>query len=110
MELNQEKWRTTTSYDGDNVTVVPPIGGTVTTTYKDARDRVTAVRQWHGRTATGSYDETRYGYTKRDELAGVTDAAGNVWRYTYDVLGNKSYERRPGRGHLHHDATTTPAS
>ncbi len=67
---SQEKWRTTTSYDGDNVTVVPPNGGTVTTTYKDARDRVTAVRQWHGRTATGSYDETRYGYTKRDEPAG----------------------------------------
>ena len=98
MELNQEKWRTTTSYDGDNVTVVPPNGGTVTTTYKDARDRVTAVRQWHGRTATGSYDETRYGYTKRDEPAGVTDAAGNVWRYTYDVLGNKRTSDDPDAG------------
>ena len=101
MELNQEKWRTTTSYDGDNVTVVPPNGGTVTTTYKDARDRVTACGS--GTVGRRPGPTTRRGTATRSamSLPAITDAAGNVWRYTYDVLGSKTYERRPGRGHLH---------
>jgi RHS repeat-associated protein len=101
IERNQvERWRTVTSYGGDHVTVIPPAGGTVTTTYNDARGRVISRRQWHGRTTTAqdTYDETRYGYTKRDELASVTDAAGNAWTYDYDVLGNKVRATDPDAG------------
>jgi RHS repeat-associated protein len=105
LELNASKatvetWRAVTAYGGDRVTVYPPTGGTVTTTYTDARDRVTALRQWRGRTTnpTDSYDETRYTYTKRDDVATVTDATGNVWRYSYDVLGNKVTADDPDSG------------
>jgi RHS repeat-associated protein len=99
LEKNAERWRTTTVYNGDSVTVYPPAGGTVTTTHEDARGRVTALWQWHGRTTTGQdYDETRYTYTKRDQLATVTDDAGNVWRYGYDVLGRKVRTDDPDAG------------
>ncbi|WP_143591435.1 RHS repeat-associated core domain-containing protein [Thermoactinospora rubra] len=99
-ELGQlgERWRTTTSYGGDWISEIPPLGKTVTTKYIDARGRVTALVQWQGRTLSGPADVTRYGYTKRGELAKITDAAGNVWRYTYDVLGRKIKAEDPDRG------------
>ncbi|MFC7619378.1 RHS repeat domain-containing protein [Microlunatus sp. GCM10028923] len=98
LEKNVEKWRTTTSYGGDQVTVVPPAGGTVTTTFTDARDQQIALQQWHGRQPQGESDETRYSYTKRGDLASIKDAAGNVWRYEYDVLGRRVKADDPDRG------------
>ncbi|MFD1543759.1 RHS repeat-associated core domain-containing protein [Nonomuraea guangzhouensis] len=93
-----EHWRTSTSYGPDWVSVIPPEGGTVTTTWVDARDRVTALAQYQGRTLTSPSDVTRYGYTKAGELAKVTDAAGNVWRYHYDVLGRRVKAEDPDKG------------
>ncbi|WP_406314359.1 type IV secretion protein Rhs [Streptosporangium sp. NBC_01639] len=98
LKLGVEQWRTTTSYSADRVSVIPPEGGTATTKWIDARDRMTALVQYHGRTLTGPYDVTRYGYTKSGELAEVVDAAGNVWRYTYDVLGRKIKAEDPDKG------------
>jgi RHS repeat-associated protein len=98
MKLNQEQWRTSTSYGGDNVAVTPPAGGTASRTYSDARDQQTEVRQYHGSTPTGDYDATRYQYTKAGELAVITDAAGNTWRYTYDVRGRRIRALDPDNG------------
>ncbi|MCA2220414.1 RHS repeat-associated core domain-containing protein [Nonomuraea aurantiaca] len=93
-----ERWRTSTSYSANWVSVIPPEGGTVTTTYTDARDQVYALVQWQGRTLSGPNDVTRYAYTKAGDLAKVTDPAGNVWRYAYDVLGRKVKAEDPDKG------------
>ncbi|MCA2226534.1 RHS repeat domain-containing protein [Nonomuraea aurantiaca] len=98
LKLNVEQWRTTTSYSADWISVIPPQGGTATTKWIDARDRLTALVQYHGRTLTNPSDVTRYGYSKRGDLTKITDPAGNVWRYTYDVLGRRLTSDDPDKG------------
>jgi RHS repeat-associated protein len=92
-----ERWRTTTSYGGDNTIVTPPAGGTKTETVLDGRARVRELRQYHSRTAT-TFDKTTYTYTDRGELATVTNPAGNTWRYFYDQRGRKVREEDPDKG------------
>ncbi|WP_103962119.1 RHS repeat-associated core domain-containing protein [Nonomuraea solani] len=94
-EHNAERWRTTTSHGPDWVTTIPPRGGTVTTKRTDVRDRVIALEQHPG---SGAPEVTRYAYTKGGDLAKVTDAAGNVWRHTYDVLGRRIKSEDPDKG------------
>jgi RHS repeat-associated protein len=84
-----EKWRTTTTYGGDRVNVTPPQGGIATTTITDARGQTTALRQFHAGAPSGAYDATAYTYTDAGKLASITDPAGNVWRYTYDLRGRR---------------------
>jgi RHS repeat-associated protein len=98
-----EKWRTTTGYAGERTSVIPPEGGVATTTITDARGRTTHLRQYKdpanvGADTSGSYDEFRYTHTDRNELASITDAAGNTWRYTYDQRGRKNKDEDPDRG------------
>ncbi|ADB31374.1 YD repeat protein [Kribbella flavida DSM 17836] len=97
-KFNVAQWTTSTTYGGDRVTVLPPEGGTLTTTVSDARGRVTARLQYQGRTTTSEADSTTYGYTKRGDLSRITDAAGNSWRYGYDVLGRKVRADDPDKG------------
>jgi RHS repeat-associated protein len=93
-----DKWRTTTSYGGDRVSVDPPVGATATTTITDARGRTVELRQYHGGSATGDYDATRYTYGMTGQVATVTDAAGNVWRSDYDLLGRVKSKVDPDTG------------
>ena len=97
----QEKWHTTTAYDGDRVTVTPPDGGTPTTTISDAQGRATELRQFHTATATGAYDSTVYTYDPRGGLATVKDPAGNTWRYGYDLRGRQATITDPDAGTIH---------
>jgi RHS repeat-associated protein len=100
LKLNVEQWRTTTAYGGDHVDVTPPRGGTATTTWTDARDQTTELWQYRGPAPApgGAHDTTRYGYTKAGLLASVTDAAGNTWRYDYDVRGRQVRADDPDKG------------
>jgi len=98
LSYGTEKWRTTTSYGGDRVNVTPPAGGTATTTITDAGGQTTELRQYAAATPTGSYDATRYTYTKGGDQATVTDPAGNAWKYTYDVRGRKVSDTDPDKG------------
>jgi RHS repeat-associated protein len=93
-----EKWRTTTTYAGDRVSVDPPTGGTPTTTIADARGNVTEVRQYKGDTPTGDYDATKYTYTPAGKPATVVDAAGNTWTHTYDLRGREIQTDDPDKG------------
>ncbi len=93
-----EKWRNAISYGGDRVHVTPPDGDTATTTLSDADGRITELRQYAGSTPSGSYDATKYTYTRGGALATLTDPAGNVWRYGYDLRGRKISEQDPDRG------------
>ncbi|QDY79425.1 RHS repeat-associated core domain-containing protein [Streptomyces qinzhouensis] len=97
--LGAEKWRTTTAYGGNWVREEPPRGATPTTTFFDAEERRTELRQHKNAT---EYDATRYTYTKSGQLATVTDPAGNAWRHFYDVRGRGTRTEDPDKG-----ATTT---
>jgi RHS repeat-associated protein len=98
LSYGMEKWRSSTAYGGDRVEVTPPAGGTATTTISDADGQTTELRQYTSGTPTGSYDATKYTYGPGGQLAGVTDAAGNTWKYSYDVRGRKISATDPDRG------------
>ena len=87
-----------TTYSGDRTTVIPPAGGTATTTLTNAHGKTTELRQHHTRSADAAYDTTKYQYTPRNELSKVTDPAGNSWGYTYDQLGRKVQSVDPDKG------------
>ncbi|WP_274562789.1 polymorphic toxin-type HINT domain-containing protein [Streptomyces spiramyceticus] len=89
---------TQTLYDGDRTTVIPPQGGTATTTLTDARGQATELRQHHSRSTTAAYDSTTYTYTPAGKLSQITDPAGNRWKYAYDLLGHKTEVVDPDRG------------
>ncbi|MDG4811173.1 RHS repeat-associated core domain-containing protein [Micromonospora sp. WMMD1120] len=93
-----EKARTSTTYHGDHTTVVPSAGESATTAWTDAHGRVEKLWQYHGRTATGTYDETSYTYHPVGQLASVTDASGNSWSYTYDIQGRLTSSQDPDSG------------
>jgi RHS repeat-associated protein len=98
LDRGQEAWRTSYTYGGDRTHTAPPAGGTAATEIKDARDRQVALRQYHGPTPSGTYDETIYTYTSRGELAAVTDPVGNTWEYTYDQRGRRITAADPDQG------------
>ncbi|MFE7130735.1 RHS repeat-associated core domain-containing protein [Streptomyces sp. NPDC057638] len=89
---------TKTLYGGDRTTVIPPTGGTATTTLTDARGRTTELRQHHQPTADAPYDTTRYAYTARGEIEKITGPTGNAWSYGYDLLGRQILAKDPDKG------------
>ncbi|MHB1596299.1 MAG: RHS repeat protein [Streptosporangiaceae bacterium] len=97
-----QKWKTTWSYPGaDAVTAVPPQGGTITTTYTDARGRITEIDQYHSATAaSGAYDATtyKYAYIPGGSTTTITDAGGNTWKSTSDLLGRTVTATTPDTG------------
>nr|WP_236646756.1 RHS repeat-associated core domain-containing protein [Micromonospora acroterricola] len=100
---NVERWRTKTYYAGDRTDVTAPEGSpAASSTVTDARDRTVELRQYHGATPTpgtpGSWDSTRFTIDRRGNLTNVTDAANNVWAYSYDTLGRQTESRDPDRG------------
>ncbi|MFU8853055.1 RHS repeat-associated core domain-containing protein [Micromonospora sp. SL1-18] len=98
LSYGAEKWRTTTTNSGDRIDVDPPAGDTATSTFTDAEGRTVELRQYASGSPTGSYDATKYTYTRAGELATVTDPAGNVWRYDYDLRGRKVRDTDPDKG------------
>ncbi|WP_370942829.1 RHS repeat-associated core domain-containing protein [Amycolatopsis sp. cg5] len=94
----QEKWRSTTTYKGDRTVAVPPVGGTTTTSFTDARGLVTKQAQHTTALATSASEDTSYTYTKTGEPKTMTDAAGNKWEYKYDKLGRQTEVKDPDKG------------
>ncbi|HEX8869771.1 MAG TPA: RHS repeat-associated core domain-containing protein [Lentzea sp.] len=94
----KEQSRTTTTYGGDRVDVTPPKGGIATSTFTDIRDRKVELRQYKSGVPTGDHESTKYTYTKKNQQETVVDAAGNTWRYGYDVRGRRVSETDPDSG------------
>ena len=99
-----ETWETDTAYGGNYTTITPPPGGTPQTTWTDGRGLTTAIWQYHaGAPAPATdpasdYDATTYTYTPGQQLATITDAGGNAWSYTYDLLGDQLTQSDPDAG------------
>jgi YD repeat-containing protein len=99
-----QTWQTSTVYGGSYTTVIPPPGGTSRTTLTDARGLTTAIYTYHGGVPAdpsdpaADYDKTAYTYTAAKQLASITDAAGNKWTNTYDLLGNQLTATMPDTG------------
>ncbi|MFG3690482.1 RHS repeat-associated core domain-containing protein [Micromonospora sp. NPDC047740] len=93
-----EKWRTRTSYGPNWTATDPPAGGTPTMEVFDLEGRTVELRQFHGDSSTGAYDATKYTYNKAGQKASVTDAAGNVWRSSYDLRGRMIRDEDPDSG------------
>lgn len=94
----EEKWRTVTSYHGDRVSVDPPTGETPTTVYSNAQGLTTKLLQYKGAGPAGDADTTTYSYDAADRLKEVKDHAGNVWSYSYDLLGRQIGGTDPDAG------------
>ncbi|GLV87959.1 type IV secretion protein Rhs [Streptomyces lavendulae subsp. lavendulae] len=95
----KEQWRSTTVYPGaERTDNLPPMGDTASSVITDARGRTVERRQYQGATATGDYEPTRYAYTATGELARLTDPAGNVWTYEYDLHGRQTLAADPDKG------------
>lgn len=116
-----EKWRTTTRYDGLTTLTVPPIGGVPVATSIDARGRTTTLAQYHRDPETQkdkdtpdevvnlTHTDTTYTYTPAGQLASMTDTGTtvnatekNTWEYGYDWAGRQTSANDPDAG-----ATTT---
>jgi RHS repeat-associated protein len=99
-----ETWETDTAYGGDYVTVTPPTGGTPETTWTNGEGETTAISEYHAGAPVSTsdpasdYDATTYTYTPEQKLATITDAAGNQWSYTYDLLGDQLTQSDPDAG------------
>ncbi|SPL88242.1 YD repeat protein [[Actinomadura] parvosata subsp. kistnae] len=94
---------TRTVYGGDRVTVIPPQGGTATTTVTDARGRTVELHQHHQREAGAAADVTTFAYNPAGKLEQVKDPAGNTWTYAYDLLGRLTDATDPDKGATHND-------
>ncbi|GLF93031.1 polymorphic toxin-type HINT domain-containing protein [Streptomyces yaizuensis] len=89
---------TTTAYEGDRTTIVPPTGGTTITNLLDGRGRISEVRQHHERSADSAYDSTRYRYHPSGQLSTLTSPSGATWSYDYDQLGRPTESSDPDKG------------
>jgi RHS repeat-associated protein len=101
--------QTQTIYGGDRTTVIPPDGGTPTTTVTDARGRTTETDSYAGmpsitgdQVTGGSPLTTTFAYDRigdHGQLGTITDPGGNKRTYTYDLLGEKTTQTDPDTGH-----------
>ena len=111
--LANETWETDTAYGGDyttttyqNLTSGEPDGGTPETVFTNGEGQTSAIYQYHseadaalGVSAPASdYDATDYAYTPAGNLAGVTDAAGSNWAYSYNLAGEQTSQSDPDAG------------
>ncbi|NUT98149.1 MAG: hypothetical protein HOY78_39670, partial [Saccharothrix sp.] len=97
------EWRrTTTTYDGDRVTTVPPPGGTASAVITNGLGQKVQTRQFKDRTHTAPTDPadtTSYTYLPSGLLQTVKDSTGaNTWTFGYDLLGRKVTQTDPDAG------------
>ncbi|WP_073502923.1 RHS repeat-associated core domain-containing protein [Actinacidiphila paucisporea] len=100
--------QTKTVYGGDRTTVLPPTGGTPTTTVVDARGRTTEVDKYttaptvtgdrvtggNPKTTTSVYDQAG----DHGNIDSLTDPGGNKRTYVYNLLGQTTRQTDPDTG------------
>ncbi|WP_189214110.1 RHS repeat-associated core domain-containing protein [Actinokineospora fastidiosa] len=98
LAAGQERWRTTTRHEGDRTHVIPPAGGTLSTSIVNAQGQTTELRHYKTSDLNGSYDKTTYTYDAAGNLTSTTNAAGDVWRWFHDLRGNTVRTEDPDKG------------
>ncbi|MFD0200196.1 MULTISPECIES: RHS repeat-associated core domain-containing protein [Saccharothrix] len=97
-----EQWRTSTTYDGDRVTTVPPLGGTASAVISNGLGQKVMTQQFKDRAHTGPTDPadtTTYTYHRAGQLHTIKDSTGaNTWTHEYDLLGRKVSQTDPDSG------------
>ncbi|WP_432109812.1 RHS repeat-associated core domain-containing protein [Streptomyces sp. AA1529] len=108
-KYGDETRRTTTEYDGERTTVVPPKGGTATTEVTDIQDRVTERLSYTDTDRTESVKATTH-YGIHGKPTRFTDAAGSTWKWTYDARGRQTGADDPdkGKGTIDYDTLDQP--
>ncbi len=109
--------RPTPAYGGNYTTVTPPQGGTAQTTYTNGDGQTSYIYQYHSATppaappAPGRAAGRRFGLGPDrlhlhagQQLATITDAAGNHWSYSYDLAGDQVSATDAGRRDHDHDS------
>ncbi|MEV5156393.1 polymorphic toxin-type HINT domain-containing protein [Streptomyces werraensis] len=94
----QEHSRTTTTYDGNTTTVLPPAGAVAIREEYDARGRLAEKREYNGSTVTTDYTGFTYTYDHADRLKTAKDTDGNTWSLGYDFLGRQTRASDPDAG------------
>ena len=104
---------TTTVYNGDSTTVIPPTGGVTKTTRTDPLGRTSELDEYTAAptlttplntttgamyTTGGTTNATTYGYDGHDQESTTTDANGDVWTSTYDLVGDVVSKSDPTAG------------
>jgi RHS repeat-associated protein len=102
------KETTRTVYGGDRVTVIPPQGGTPSTTVTDGRgrtvetDKYTAMPTINGDQVTGgSAEATKFVYDapgSHGQMTAITDPSGGRRTYTFNLLGQRTGQGDPDTG------------
>ncbi|MDA1368277.1 RHS repeat-associated core domain-containing protein [Glycomyces algeriensis] len=92
-----EQYRTTTSYDGEKVTVIDP-DGRGATSIADVNGNTVEVRNLRTADPDGLYDAITYDFDHAGRLASMTDPGGSTWTYEYDLLGRKTAVNDPDTG------------
>ncbi|WP_405061306.1 RHS repeat-associated core domain-containing protein [Kribbella sp. NBC_01505] len=95
---NEVKWVTTHSHQPGVQTVDPPNGEQASTRISDVQGRMTELRTYNTPGVSTSFDKTTYTYNKAGQISSMTDAAGNQWRYEYDLRGRRTKAVEPDRG------------
>ncbi|SDZ19920.1 intein C-terminal splicing region/RHS repeat-associated core domain-containing protein [Amycolatopsis xylanica] len=96
-----EQWRTSTIYEGDRTTTIPPAGASPSTVVTDVQGQpVQRLQYKNGFTPGGANpaDVSSYTYNAAGAMTGMTDSAGNVWTDTYDLRGRKISQTDPDAG------------
>jgi RHS repeat-associated protein len=101
MSKGTEQWRSSTIYQGDRVTTIPPPGASPSTVVTDAQGQTVQLLQYtNGYTAGGANpaDVTSYAYNAAGALTSMTDSSGNAWSTGYDLRGRKIWQSDPDAG------------
>lgn len=103
---------TTTVYNGDRTTVIPPTGGTVKSTVTDPLGRTSETDEYTARptlstpsntftgtwyVAGGTSTATTYGFDGHGNQA-TTTSDGQTWTSTYNLLGQATSKQDPDTG------------
>ncbi|MFD1050973.1 hypothetical protein ACFQ1S_38320, partial [Kibdelosporangium lantanae] len=96
-----EQWRTTTVYEGERTTTIPPAGGTPQSVVTNVQGRVAQVSQYvNGYTvgAANAADTTTYAYNAAGAITSMTDSSNNTWTAGYDMRGRRIWQTDPDAG------------
>jgi RHS repeat-associated protein len=105
-----EKWSTTTTYDGGTTLKIPPMGDTPQEVVTDAHGRTVELREYlrdPDANATAdlpaevralTHQSTKYTFDVAGRMTQMENPAGKIWSYVYDWNGSQTSATDPDAG------------